>query len=204
MAPASAAVTGALKTLYFPESDAILNYDFNSRGSYSDHDVDWAVSLLFYGYAPRTRVSTYGAMGAYWNDGPQGGYQVDFDGDNGGKECNNPYTTCMHYRAYGNYNAAPSDHMTEVRSGLGYWVYGTTHRDFYEGQSYWYTGDSETVERFLATYTAGSYYDYANFGNKDCAYRGDDPSRTCTGARVDTANPKHFWLNDGLASYFPM
>jgi|FEC22Drversion2_1045045.scaffolds.fasta_scaffold03347_4 hypothetical protein len=173
--------------------DLLYNYDFRSQWV-NQGNVDWAVSIIFYGGGTKPTVfdrfswkyAYFG--GTQWGisrDGAQSNNTWGWQGD-GGRKSSAPCTpNATHYRLYSH----PGNN-TNYNLALGFWTFATTHRDYWDGCPGQYFGYSENAEHEIvgdANSMGGTvtFLDHANFGNPE-------PARW---------QGNHYWLNDGMASY---
>jgi hypothetical protein len=188
-ASAATACCGNLRLLYF-SGDAIRNYDFTSQ-SVSSTNVDWGIDLNFYNNADINKVKNalnpYGYSGTgstmYGRLSDNGGASYVWDADGGRKKggCFDQYT---HYRIYAN----PA-YDFNYSTGMGYWVFGSTHYDNQECFGGWH-GKSEGAEWDVnsaadSAFGVANRYDWANYYNYE-PYRQEGD---------------HIWDQDGYASY---
>lgn len=185
---AEAATASNLNLLYVQE-DRFWNYDFNSQ-TVSSTNVDWAMSMLFWNDAEVDKVkgiysSAYpwggGAKYARLNDGS--GYV--WDSDSGIKDiwCPSYQAQARHMRLY----ADSDDRLYNV--SWGYYVLGSTHKDW---QECWFGsqfGWSEETEGIFVNYALNRGYwgqhDWASFYNYEAPrWEGN-----------------HYWDNNGMASH---
>lgn len=181
------ATSGNLRLLYF-SGDAIRNYDFNQQ---TIGHVDWTVNLLFFNDAEIDRIKNalcdqnqrnwcINGEPIYGRLSDNGGQSYVWDEDSGRKrgDC----TLYDHYRIY----ADSDDHM--YTPAMGFYVFGATHRDWYECYPYRYHGFSERVEKHLTADLWGLFTpspNYANFYNYE-TYREEG---------------NHIWHSSGRATY---
>jgi hypothetical protein len=187
--PAGAATASNLTPVNTGYNDSFWNYDFASTAG-GNTNVDWAVSLLFYGGADINRVknaisSYYGSTGSTKYARLSDGTTAVWDADGGMKTIACPIgTSAYHYRVY----ADADDRM--YNANLGYYVFGTTHIDTNEcgggTRSY---GNSEATELNVGNnFTSRGYSvyrDWADFFNYE----------------PDRVEGDHRWYNNGYASY---
>lgn len=138
-------------------NDRWYNYDFNSTVT-ATNNVDWAVGVLFINNATIDKTKSRMDAWTYHFDNPsQEGkharlsnyYNDDWGWDrDGGKK--NPvcpvYSDSNHYRVYATTNGG---YERLYNTTLGYYVIGTTHRDWDECGGNKRHGKSEAVENLL-------------------------------------------------------
>lgn len=210
IAPAQAATTSHLQQLYF-DNDWFYNYDFGSK-SVAGNNVDWDVQLLFWNNAKINTVKNNYALSAYFATGGtmyarmNDGSGAVWDQDNGRKT---NYVGCVndtrHYRIY-----ADSDDRMGYDTGVGYFVFATTHKDFDELCN-GHFGDSEGTEHdigkkfnsywggccgFTVNFDYGYFYNYE--GNCSVVDYTDCPGR------LDSGDSNHRWQTNGYATYIRM
>ncbi|GAA0952432.1 hypothetical protein GCM10009554_55420 [Kribbella koreensis] len=177
-------------------TDLFWNYDFTTKVGAGWDKVDWNVTLLFYNNAEVDKVKNSsamrfsypfsgGSMYAFMNDGA-GGY---YDSDRGPKtDTPSCFGDTRHFRIY----ADADDRM--YTTGLGYWVFATTHKDFNELCADYY-GDTNGTEADVANRFASKGYtvlrNYSYFYNYEPYH-------------LDPRNKKHRWQCDGYATYIRM
>jgi hypothetical protein len=186
---------------YFTSYDDVFrNYDFTSQWE-SQYNVDWAVTMIFTNNASVSKVENslvnhgYSANGG-WMYGRVTDNSVDWVryGQEGKKmkTCND-----YHLRVY----ADQYDSMLH-NPGLGYFVFGTTHRDYREQSgcgSGRYHGYGETAESHFAQVFRNDcnkpvYVDAVNMYNNE-------------NWRYEVRNGiAHYWSNDRYATqvFFPV
>lgn len=186
---ARAASTGNLRLMTLNE-DTMYNYDFDAN-RVSSSGVDWPITMMFTGNAEVDKVKQRLVTYLRWyGDSPTGknmlvndGAGTSWDSDGGVKDISCPLSgqSSRHLRLY-----APSntDRFYNVR--FGYYVIGSTHRDFNECPPIGTRFDgSEAVESFI---TNGlPYTKYPNARN----FYNYEPLR---------AEGNHTWQNSGFAS----
>jgi hypothetical protein len=185
---AATATSGNLRLLYFA-GDAIRNYDFTDQ-IVASNKVDWAVSLLFYNNAEINKVkNALGGQGFTITGSSENGRLSDDGGatfvwDTDGGRKRGDCTAYTHFRIY----ADADDRM--YTPSMGYYLFGSTHQDWYECYFDARFGYSETAEQqvnsaAVSAFGVANRYDYANFYNYE-AYREES---------------NHIWDDDGWASY---
>jgi hypothetical protein len=206
---AHAATTGNLTKLYF-SSDWFWNYDFTSQ-SVSSSGVDWDVQLLFWNNARINSVKNNPALSDYYAYGGakyarmNDGAGAVWDQDDGPKTA---WAGCVndtrHFRIYADGPGVGGDDRL-YSTGVGYWVFATTHKDFDEKCNSHY-GDGEMTERDVGKkfnqywYGCCGYtvnFDYAYFYN----YEGNCYDYSDCPGRIDSSNPNHRWQTNGYATY---
>jgi len=186
---ASRGATTSNLTLLMVAEDSFYNYDFTSK-NVSSSNVDWPVSLVFYGNADVNKVKNIywgvtilaNTMYAYLDDGQ--GFVWDEDRGTKGvvwSNCTNSYVW-LHMRVYA---PNPPDYLYNIYYGK--YVIATAHYDQFPLESW--SGYTECAEKHLA-YIAKSkgytvYQDLFYFYNYE-PYR---------------IQGNHIWLNNGYATY---
>jgi hypothetical protein len=177
-----------------PSADTIFNYDFNSTNATSTN-VDWAVTLLFYNNATINRVksdmdqwspnfinSSFEKKHMRQNIGA--GNVWDQDGGKKHPACPAPGVSAPHYRIYA---IGTSERLFNRQ--WGFWVPGTTHRDWNECPPVKKRhGYSEAVEELLLRDVA----DNTTVISDSVFMLNDEPLRKEGG--------NHTWLNNAFAS----
>lgn len=175
-APTSAdGATASSLTLINLSGDYFWNYDFNS-GSITASNVDWPVTLIFYGNATINRVKdnlgpwfSYQGSAKYGRLNDGAGFVTDQDSGRKTHMC-----PCIgditHYRAY----ADADDRM--YNPDWAYYVFATTHIDHNEGTFGEWFGQSEDAEedvrdRSVQVWGASNVSnDYLNLSNYEAPH----------------------------------
>jgi hypothetical protein len=172
--------------------DTIRNYDFNSQ-TVSGSNVDWAVALIFKNNATINKVKNalenpydqgaFCASAQYGRLNDGAGYV--WDSDSGKKTTCCPVTgSDYHFRVY-----ADSDDRLGYNATLGYWVFGTTHKDVKEcGSGTWF-GDSEVAESYMRSVKPSTWGVAAN-------------ARWMSNYEAPRWDGDHYWNNSGYATVF--
>jgi hypothetical protein len=186
---ASRGATTSNLTLLMVAEDSFYNYDFTSK-TVSSSNVDWPVSLVFYGNADVNKVKNIywgvtilaNTMYAYLNDGQ--GFVWDEDRGTKGvvwSDCTNSYVW-LHMRVYA---PNPPDYLYNIYYGK--YVIATAHYDQFPLESW--SGYTECAEKHLADIAKSKgytvYQDLFYFYNYE-PYR---------------IEGNHIWLNNGYATY---
>ena len=186
---ASRGATTSNLTLLTVAEDSFYNYDFTSK-TVSSNNVDWPVSLVFYGNADVNKVKNIywgvtilaNTMYAYLNDGQ--GFVWDEDRGTKGvvwSNCTNSYVW-LHMRVYA---PNPPDYLYNIYYGK--YVIATAHYDQFPLESW--SGYTECAEKHLAAIAKSKgytvYQDLFYFYNYE-PYR---------------IEGNHIWLNNGYATY---
>ncbi len=182
-------------------NDQFTNYDHNTTNLGNDggwNNVDWPVTMFFYNNAHVQQIkSAMLARGQPWNQnaGTMHLLQKDdaylaWDNDNGvksnGTGCE---TAAYHLRVYARY---PQDRNWNPVDG--YYVLGTTHKDFHDGCSSLLRefGWSELAENAFAGFMGEHGRPYQDdaivFSNFEA--NGDEFAE----------GERHYWMNDGNAT----
>lgn len=137
-------------------NDRWYNYDFNSESA-SASNVDWAVTLLFRNNATIDNVkSNLGSWTDLYMTSSEGKHgrvsnyydNWQWDGDKGKKRPLCPaWAMARHYRVYAPVTSSGRESM--YNSTLGYYVIGTTHKDWDECGGSTRHGYSEDVEQYI-------------------------------------------------------
>lgn len=154
--PATAATAYDGVTVIAFGNDRWYNYDFNSQSA-SASNVDWAVTLIFRNNATINKVKSrmddwtdlsfsssetkHGRVSNYYDN-------WQWDGDSGKKRPLCPaWAMARHYRVYAPVTSYDRESM--YNSTLGYYVIGTTHKDWDECGGSKRHGFSEDVEQYV-------------------------------------------------------
>jgi hypothetical protein len=179
-----------------PSADTIFNYDFNSNNATSTN-VDWPVTLIFYNNATINRVKSdtdlwtdpnndFGFSSAEMKHMRQNiGAGNVWDADGGKKQplCPTLGVSSPHYRIY-----AIGANERLFNRQWGFWVPGTTHRDWNECPPIKKRhGYSEGVEELLLRDVA----DNTTVISDSVFMLNDEPLRK---------EGNHTWLNNAFAS----
>lgn len=183
-------------------NSGMYNWDFTCQ-SYScvnSGSVSFPVNLIFANNATISSVKsgigfdTSGSTKYGWMvDGSVSPYLIQ-DDDGGKKNCSNssfPFNSCkskcvQHYRVYGNPTYDNNYDMT-----WGYWVYGTTHDDCFEGTDDSYFGYGEDTEAIIARQARDRGWTVY----EDATYL-YNPAYECQ----DEPDGPHCLINDGYAT----
>lgn len=195
-APTQASTAASLTQItVYPSGDSFYNYDFINHGA-AYNNVDWGLDMLFWGGANITKVKSIytgypnylltapssSQMSAYINDG----LGLTWDDDNGVKYplCPSYQDTSPHMRVY----AIPGQDYN-YNDSWGYYVLGSTHRDWQEcwvGTQYGWSEDQEINFKSMAQaagYT-NTAHDFMSWNNLQWSYW----------------EGNHYWQVDGYAS----
>jgi hypothetical protein len=191
MFPIISAATTSHLTYVLLSEDRFYNYDFLSTQA-SSSNVDWPVSMLFYGNADinKIKLALFGleVIASPMYELLDDGSGWVWDSDRGTKEVHYSYYlnryVYLHMRIYA---PSPPDYFNDELGYYGHYVIGTTHYDEYPFESW--SGYSEYAEKDvgLASKAIGwtVFEDHAFFNNPE-------PFRI---------EGTHVWDNNGYATF---
>ena len=186
----SAATTSHLTVILLSE-DQFYNYDFLSDQA-SSSNVDWPVTMLFYGNAEvnKVKLALFGleAFASPMHELLNDGNGWTWDSDRGTKDTWYSYYlnsyVYLHMRVYA---PNPPDYFNDELGYYGHYIIGTTHYDEYPFESW--SGFSEYAEKDIALASEAIgwavFRDHTFFANSEtCRWEGN-----------------HYWYNNGYATF---